>query len=116
MKPPFNAERRKFSGIVVKALAGLPLLKLAAIPAARAQEELPRLAEDDPTALALKYVHEAAQAERPDKMGVAGGDQTCDNCFFIQGEAGQEWRPCQLFPGKSVKGAGWCISWIPKQP
>jgi hypothetical protein len=32
----------------------------------------------------------------------------------IQGEDGAEWRPCNLFPGKSVHAAGWCSAWAAK--
>ena len=66
-------------------------------------EELPKLAEDDPTAQSLKYVN-ASTTE----------GQTCANCALIQGNDGDEWRPCQIFPGKSVNANGWCSVWAPK--
>ena len=71
-------------------------------------------AADDPTAVALKYVEDATKAERADKMGVAGKDQTCVNCQFVQGKDGDARRPCALFPGKSVNANGWCMSWTKK--
>ena len=27
---------------------------------------------------------------------------------------GAEWRPCSLFPGKSVAADGWCSAWVKK--
>ena len=79
---------------------------------ARAQE-LPKLAEDDPLAMAMKYVHDATTvdpASRPQPAEV----QNCANCALIQGNDGDEWRPCQIFPGKAVAAAGWCTVWAPK--
>jgi len=66
-------------------------------------EGLPHLAEDDPTAQSLKYVHASA---------VDG--QHCANCALIQGTEGDAWRPCQIFPGKLVNADGWCSVWAPK--
>ena len=65
--------------------------------------DLPHLAEDDPTAQSLKYVHASAT-----------DGQTCANCALVQGADGDEWRPCQIFPGKQVNAAGWCSVWAPK--
>ena len=91
----------------------MPLAALLRSGAAHAQD-LPALAADDPTAVALKYVEDATKAERADKMGVAGKDQTCANCQFVQGKDGDARRPCALFPGKSVNAHGWCFSWTKK--
>ncbi|WP_449357869.1 high-potential iron-sulfur protein [Alishewanella longhuensis] len=38
----------------------------------------------------------------------------CANCNLIQGEDGQEWRPCAIFPGKLVASEGWCAAWVKK--
>jgi len=38
----------------------------------------------------------------------------CSNCALIQGNDGDEWRPCQIFPGKLVNANGWCSVWAPK--
>ncbi len=67
---------------------------------ANAQEQV---ALDDPTAIALKYVHESK---------VEGAN--CANCQYIQGEDGKEWRPCGIFPGKVVNAKGWCSAWMKK--
>ena len=65
-------------------------------------DDVPHLAEDDTQAEQLKYVHASA---------VEG--QTCANCALIQGNDGDEWRPCQLFQGKTVNAGGWCSVWAP---
>ncbi len=67
---------------------------------ANAQEQL---SEDDATAKALKYVHKSTTE-----------GSSCSNCMYIQGEAGQEWRPCAIFPGKLVNSKGWCSAWVKK--
>ena len=90
------------------AIAG-PAASLVTINAARA-EDLPKLSTSDPQAMALQYVEDATEATAPNYQ--AG--QKCANCNFIQGEDGAAYRPCQLFPGKSVAADGWCISYVPK--
>jgi len=73
-------------------------------------QDLPHLTADDPTGSALQYVEDATASKAPNyKAG-----QDCANCNFIQGADGDAYRPCQLFPGKSVASAGWCISWVAK--
>ena len=66
-------------------------------------QDMPKLTEDDPTAQSLKYVHKSTTE-----------GQTCANCALIAGNDGDEWRPCQIFPGKVVNAAGWCSVWAPK--
>jgi hypothetical protein len=36
---------------------------------------------------------------------------TCENCLQLQGTAGNNYRPCGLFPGKLVSVSGWCSGW-----
>ncbi|MFT2090227.1 high-potential iron-sulfur protein [Paraglaciecola sp. 2405UD69-4] len=59
-----------------------------------------RISLDDPTAKALKYVHESELEGK-----------NCANCKYLQGEEGEEWRPCAFFPGKVVSAKGWCAGW-----
>ncbi|HUO20511.1 MAG TPA: high-potential iron-sulfur protein [Steroidobacteraceae bacterium] len=59
-------------------------------------------------ARALKYVEDAAKAS-----GAAAGSR-CATCALYQGPYGSTQGPCQLFPGKAVKAAGWCSSWAPQ--
>lgn len=76
-------------------------------------KEMPHLAEDDPMAGSMKYTHDASTVAAGSRTNPAA-DQTCDNCALIQGADGDEWRPCQIFPGKLVNANGWCSVWSPK--
>lgn len=76
-------------------------------------QDLPQLALDDPMAQAMKYVHDASTVD-PSTRNNPAADQDCANCALIQGNDGDEWRPCQIFPGKVVNAKGWCSVWAPK--
>ena len=65
--------------------------------------DLPEVELADPTAVALGYVAESAT-----------DGQNCANCQLYTGEGGAELGPCAIFPGKSVRAAGWCKSWVVK--
>ncbi|WP_413110319.1 high-potential iron-sulfur protein [Thaumasiovibrio sp. DFM-14] len=69
----------------------------------RAHADTPKLEESDAQASALKYVH---QSDR--------GGKNCNNCALLQGNSGDEWRPCAIFPGKLVSANGWCTAWVAK--
>lgn len=102
--------RRKFLQLSAVAVAGA-----LAAPGRRtyAQDEMPRLAEDDAMATAMKYTHDASTVDPATRVNPAA-DQNCANCALIQGNDGDEWRPCQIFPGKLVSANGWCSVWAPK--
>lgn len=88
---------------------GMPLAALGIGPLARAAAAPAALLDAaSPAARAVKYVEDAARAS-----GAAAG-ATCTNCALYQGAAGSKQGPCQLFPGKDVKAAGWCSSWAPQ--
>ena len=93
-----NVNRRDFLKLSGTSLIGLTLGGVALRVNAQEQVKL-----DDPTAVALKYVHSSE---------VEG--KNCENCQYIQGEDGQEWRPCAFFPGKVVNAKGWCAGWMKK--
>ena len=76
-------------------------------------QDMPRIEESDPVAQSLKYVHDASTVDPASRANPAP-EQTCDNCALIQGADGDEWRPCQIFPGKLVAAGGWCSVWAPK--
>lgn len=107
-----NTGRRKVLRMAAGSLAAASVVGLNIRQRAEAAD-LPHLAEDDPQAVALKYVHDATQAERPEKGGTPGDQQLCSNCQFLQAGEG-EWRGCALFPGKGVNVNGWCSAWAPK--
>lgn len=68
----------------------------------------PLLSVSAPQAQAVRYVEDARNAK-----GASPGS-SCANCALYQGAAGSSQGPCQLFPGKDVKAAGWCSSWAPQ--
>ena len=112
---PMNKSRRDAVKMMMGGLAAVPLMNLVGMAAAQA-DDLPHVDEAaDPTAIALKYKHDAAASERDAvaRPGKPAAEQNCANCQFVQSDAG-DWRPCQLFPGKAVAAAGWCASWTLK--
>jgi len=104
-----NPHRRRALFTVATAIATVPFIRIAV---AQDGAALPHVTEDDPTAKALNYHHDATAAPRVEKAGTAASDQFCHNCIFAQGEGA--WLPCQLFPGKAVNANGWCSSWTKK--
>jgi hypothetical protein len=95
--------------VLTRLALGVGLAPIAAIsmrPALAA--EAPLLTVNAPEATAVKYVEDARQAKE------APAGNTCANCALYQGAYGSVRGPCQLFPGKDVKAAGWCSSWAPQ--
>ncbi|MBT3563050.1 high-potential iron-sulfur protein [Pseudomonadales bacterium] len=87
------------------ALAALPFI------ASTARASTP-VSLTDPAVVALKYVEDATDATRVDKMGFKGNAQICSNCrFYAKTDA--VWGGCALFQNKLVKGEGWCNGWVP---
>ncbi|MDJ0759242.1 MAG: high-potential iron-sulfur protein [Woeseiaceae bacterium] len=101
--------RRQFMKLSAAAAAGCMLQPSREALAG----DMPKLAEDDPTAVAMKYVHDASKVDPASRTNPAP-EQNCANCALIQGADGDEWRPCPIFPGKAVAAAGWCSVWAPK--
>ena len=104
-----NIARRKFIQLSAVAAAGVLVQ-----PGREARaEDMPHLAEDDPMAQGMKYTHDASTVDAGSRPNAAA-DQKCSNCALIQGNDGDAWRPCQIFPGKLVNANGWCQVWAPK--
>mgnify|MGYP001954299818 CR=1 FL=1 len=78
-----------------------------------AQDEMPQLDPSDPVAQSMRYTHDASSVDAASRANPAE-DQNCSNCALVQGEDGDAWRPCQIFPGKMVNADGWCSVWAPK--
>ncbi len=76
-------------------------------------DELKRLDVKDPAAVALGYVENASQVDLKKNPSYANGSN-CENCLQLQGAAGNNYRPCSLFPGKLVSVSGWCKGWTPE--
>ena len=100
-----ESRRRLLKGVTF----GVALIPITGLPlrAASAADQ-PLVGPEDPTAKALKYVSDAANATdaKPGSM--------CANCMNYQGKAGAPQGGCLLFPGQAVKATGWCRSWTAK--
>ena len=107
--PLSKIARRKFIQLSAVAAAGC-----LAHPGRRVfAQDLPKLTEDDAMAGAMQYTHDASTVPAGSRINPAP-DQDCSNCALIQGNDGDEWRPCQIFPGKAVNAKGWCSVWAPQ--
>jgi len=69
--------------------------------------DLPHLVPSDPTAQALSY-HEDAKTVDVKQFPTYQPGQMCSTCLQLQGNAGDAWRPCNIFAGKLVNANGWC--------
>jgi hypothetical protein len=67
----------------------------------------PLLSPDDPAAAKLKYTEDAAKDKN------SKGNK-CATCSLYEGPYNSTQGPCQIFPDKQVKAAGWCTSWSPQ--
>ena len=105
-----NLSRRTFIQSIAVALpAGAAVLQNEAFAG-----ELPKLDPTDPTAVALVYVHDAADVDTSNPLAARfEPGQDCSNCAQIQSDEG-EWRPCGIFLGKVVNAKGWCSVWVGK--
>jgi hypothetical protein len=106
MKQITDLSRRRLLRNVALAVALIPVARAPLDVASAA--DAPLVAADDPTAKALKYVTDASKATD------AKPGSKCANCRLYQGAADSAQGGCLLFPGKSVKAAGWCSSWTAK--
>jgi len=101
--------RRKFIQLSAVAAAGY-----LAVPSREAlADDLPHLSPDDPMASAMHYTDDSSTVD-PSMHTNPAPNQHCASCALIQGNDGDEWRPCQIFPGKAVNANGWCSAWAPK--
>ena len=93
------------------------LVGIAAVPAvtliARNAHAYELLSESDPTAKSLAYVGDAGRVVPASNPTFKAG-QHCANCMQYTGKAGAAEGPCNIFPNKNVKAAGWCKVWVPK--
>ena len=101
--------RRQFLQLSAVAAAGC----IAGTSREALAQDLPKVSEDDPMAKGMRYTHDASTVD-PSTRANPAADQNCANCALIQGNDGDEWRPCQIFPGKLVAANGWCSVWAPK--
>jgi hypothetical protein len=85
---------------------GLPLVPLAVTVRRAHADMLPLLSVHSSEAKAVHYTDDAENAGRMRARGAK-----CANCLRYRGSRGSTKGPCELFPGKAVKAAGWCKSW-----
>jgi hypothetical protein len=106
-EPNQNQARRRFLKLAVVGAATAPIAA-ALLPRLGFAADLPHVdVATDATAKALHYTPDATTATA-DPAYKPKAD--CANCMFYQGKPGDEYGPCQLFPGKSVHSKGWCTS------
>lgn len=99
-----NRTRRRFvQKLLLGSLAPLALARLSTSKAA----DQPLLSPDDPAAVKVKYIEDATKEKS------AKGNK-CATCGLYEGTYNSAQGPCQIFPDKQVKAAGWCSSWAPQ--
>ncbi len=102
--------RRHFLKLASGAVLAIPLANRVA------HAEDNKVAEDDPTAVALGYKHDATTVDTsvyPARAGEDGAKKVCKSCQLYMG--GEEaWGACPIFAGKLVSANGWCNSWVAK--
>lgn len=103
-------KRRQFMQLSAAAAAGC---FAGAGRNALANADMPKVSEDDPMAKGMRYTHDGSTVDPASRANPAE-NQSCANCALVQGNDGDEWRPCQIFPGKLVNANGWCQVWAPK--
>jgi hypothetical protein len=74
---------------------------------------LPQLAAQDPQALALHYTEDVSKLDASKNPTHTAGAK-CANCKLYQGNSGDQFGPCQLYPGKVVSANGWCMGYQKK--
>ena len=116
---PISKSRRDAVKVMLGTAAAIPMINLVGFGTARAAAPANAVAADDATAVALKYHANAAESERvaAARPGLPPEEQHCANCQFMQADAAgatDEWKGCQLFPGKLINVNGWCASWTLK--
>ncbi len=99
--------RRQFLTTLAVAVAAGTLVSRT--DAVRAQDPLPLLSEDDPTAKALGYVDDVGKVPAGEPLLKPGSN--CANCLHYKAESAAPVAPCALFPGKSVPANAWCKAW-----
>jgi hypothetical protein len=103
-----NPSRRRFVRQLVLGAVLAPVSLARPTTSRAADLPLPLLSPDDPAAKKVKYAEDASSQKSATK------GNTCATCALYEGAYGSTQGPCQLFPGKHVKAAGWCSSWAPQ--
>jgi High potential iron-sulfur protein len=97
---------------VLLAVASASVGVLVGSKATEAQQNPPPLLVDDknPQAQGLGYTQDATKVD-PLANPMFKPGAHCANCLLVRGKAGEQWRPCFMFPGRLVNANGWCRGW-----
>ena len=79
----------------------------------RANAQAAKVEESDPTAKAVKYVHDASKLDEA-KNAPFKKSNICANCALYTDKATDAWAPCAIVANKQVNGKGWCSAWNKK--
>ena len=93
---------------LLQAAAGA--LTLLVAPKALAR---PRLKGDEPDAVTLEFVPDAARLDPAVQPRFVPGSR-CSRCYFFQGKASSHSAPCTMFAGYRVPATGWCRQFAPR--
>lgn len=100
-----DPSRRRFMTKLVLGATLAPLAVARLAPSHAANQ--PLLSPDDPAAKKVKYTEDATKEKSANK-------NNCGTCALYEGTYGSKEGPCQIFPDKVVKSAGWCSAWSPQ--
>ena len=103
-------QRRSFLKAAVIGAVAAPVVTQVA---QAGQAALPLVDPNDAGAKALGYIHDAAKVDAKANPTFKP-NQKCANCIQYTGKVSDAQAGCNLFPGKGVKGAGWCKVWVQK--
>ena len=103
-------KRRTLGMIAMGASFAVPFI---ATQPAQANGHLPKVDEESAQAKGLGYKHDTAAV---DSSAYPTHDPAnkCSGCILYTGKDGDEWGPCNIFPGVEVAADGWCTAFAPK--
>ena len=81
--------------------------------AAPAWAQPAKVDENDATATAIGYKHDATKVDAA-KYPMAGKGKVCSGCQLYLGKTGEAWGACPIVGGKLVSANGWCTAWVKK--
>jgi len=94
-------------------LKSIPVVALTLSASEIALAQPAKIEENDATAVALGYKHDASKVDAKKFPTYASG-RTCANCMLFQGKAADSWGSCGAMGGKLVNAKGWCAAWAKK--
>jgi hypothetical protein len=67
---------------------------------------------DNPVARSLLYYPNTRDVPADHPLAARHSpEQKCADCIHLRGVAGEQVRPCPIFPGRLVNVNGWCSVW-----